>query len=320
MSTTLTLTEQFIEATQNLALLHPEVTSRNEERRNELLSNCGAGSKSILDSVFSTMLSQNTTDKNAHAAFANLKGAHSTWGSVMRASAASVAALIKVAGLSDTRTERMQAILNILSQEQDNAEEPSMEYLRDMDNDAVKKELSRFKGLGPKTISCVLLFSMGRGEFPVDTHVLRIAKNCGWVSSSETREGAYKVLNKLVPDEIKMDLHCLLVRHGKVCHNCASNNRPQFPPADGPLVCPLRCYSGAKKSYSIKREGEEDEEEGEFPKKKKVKSMKKCTKKSTEKTKKEGKVLKTETTSTPPPPSPPAVSPCPPPVHIKEEM
>jgi len=173
----------------------------------------------------------------------------------------------------------MQALLSILSQEQGNAEEPSLEYLRAMDNHQVKMELSRFKGLGPKTISCVLLFGMGRGEvrldegrrtegcstlcltsfsltslrssppnsqFPVDTHVLRIAKNNGWVSPSETREGAYKVLNSLVPDDIKMDLHCLLVKHGKVCHKCAANGRPQFPPASGPLVCPLVKFTGKK--------------------------------------------------------------------------
>lgn len=41
---------------QGLALMHPEVTSRNVERRNEILKNCGAGSKAILDSVVSTML------------------------------------------------------------------------------------------------------------------------------------------------------------------------------------------------------------------------------------------------------------------------
>jgi endonuclease III len=46
------------------------------------------------------MLSQNTTDKNAHQAYDQLIAALPTWGGVMRADAAEVAALIKVAGLS----------------------------------------------------------------------------------------------------------------------------------------------------------------------------------------------------------------------------
>lgn len=36
-------------------------------------------------------------------------------------------------------------------------------------------------------------------------------------------------LNEMIPNDVKMDLHCLLVRRGKVCHRCAANGRPQFP-------------------------------------------------------------------------------------------
>lgn len=32
---------------------------------------------------------------------------------------------------------------------------------------AAKRELSRFKGVGPKTVSCVLMFCLQRAEFPV---------------------------------------------------------------------------------------------------------------------------------------------------------
>lgn len=31
----------------------------------------------------------------------------------------------------------------------------------------------RFKGVGSKTVSCVMMFCLGRPEFPVDTHVVR---------------------------------------------------------------------------------------------------------------------------------------------------
>lgn len=48
--------------------------------------------------------------------------------------------------------------------------EPSLEYLRSMETEAIKRELGRFKGVGPKTVSCVLMFTLLRPEFPVDTH------------------------------------------------------------------------------------------------------------------------------------------------------
>ncbi|GMH84514.1 hypothetical protein TL16_g09945 [Triparma laevis f. inornata] len=182
----------------------------------------------------------------------------------MKSSKEDVEGLIRVAGLATTRTERIFALLETLSAEQ-KSDAPSLEYLRDMSNDEVKKELGRFKGLGPKTISCVMLFGMARDEFPVDTHVLRIAKLQRWVGSGATRESAYDALNVAVPDALKMDLHCLLVKHGKVCHRCAANNKPQFPPADGvPLVCPLavnKVVGGVKKevvSLMVKVEKEGD--------------------------------------------------------------
>ena len=66
-------------AVEGLANLHPEVTSKNVARRDELLKSCGAGSSVILDAVISTMLSQNTTDKNAHEAYRNLTEKFPTW-------------------------------------------------------------------------------------------------------------------------------------------------------------------------------------------------------------------------------------------------
>ena len=42
---------------------------------------------------------------------------------------------------------------------------------RALDDEAIKAELTRFKGVGPKTAACVLMFCLQRPEFPVDVHV-----------------------------------------------------------------------------------------------------------------------------------------------------
>merc|ERR1719491_216795 len=224
-------------ATTYLSLLHPQVVNKNFDNRKTMLESCGMRD-SITDAIVSTMLSQNTTDKNSKEAYKSLKENFPTWQSVVQCNDISkIEDSIRVAGLAKTRAERIQAMLRKVKEERGVA---SLNYVRDLNDEDVKQELGRFKGLGPKTISCVLLFALGRPEFPVDTHVLRITQKMGWVGPKATREGAYEYLNKMVPDDIKMDLHCLLVRHGKVCHKCASNNRPQFPPKNGkPLVCPL---------------------------------------------------------------------------------
>jgi endonuclease III len=86
---------------------------------------------------------------------------------------------------------------------------------RELPDLEVKAQLIRFKGVGAKTISCVLLFCLQRADFPVDTHVWKIALALGWVPRSASRDQTYQHLNTIVPDEIKYPLHVMLVQYGK---------------------------------------------------------------------------------------------------------
>ncbi len=226
--------------TEALTKWHPEVVDHN--RNQTILESCGKR-KCVTEAIISTMLSQNTTDANSKAAFASLRKTFGNdWTEV--ASASNLEKLensIRVAGLASTRSKRIQTMLQMVMNEHDG--NPSMEYLRAMTNEDIKRELSRFPGLGPKTISCVLLFALNRqDEFPVDTHVFRICnERLHWLPNSmkqKNRNTAYDYLNTKIPSHLKLDLHCLLVKHGKQCYKCAANNRPQFPP-NHDLPCPL---------------------------------------------------------------------------------
>ena len=79
----------------------------------------------------------------------------------------------------------------------------------------MKAELSRFKGVGAKTISCLLMVCLRRADFPVDTHVWKVAIALGWVPRSASRDETYTHLNAIVPAEIKYPLHVMLVEYGK---------------------------------------------------------------------------------------------------------
>lgn len=45
--------------------------------------------------------------------------------------------------------------------------ECSLEHLRSKPDEEIKTELLKYNGVGPKTAACVLMFAMGRFEFPV---------------------------------------------------------------------------------------------------------------------------------------------------------
>lgn len=224
-------------ATRELGKIHPDVLKECRERRNAIeVDGCKLD---ILDGVVATMLSQNTTKANSTNAFNNLKEAFPTWDSILEKPVTVLEDCIRVGGLAKVRSERIHQMCETLLKER--GAPISMQYIHKMSsNDEVKKELIRFKGLGKKTISCVLMFVMGRNEFPVDTHVWRITRKLGWVKDNFKRDETYDHLNDLVPDEVKFDLHCLFVEHGRQCHRCAANGKPQFPPKDGTkLICPL---------------------------------------------------------------------------------
>ena len=70
-----------------------------------------------------------------------------------------------------------------------------------------------------RQVACVLLFGLGRTDFPVDTHVWKIALSLGWLPAKAGREEAYAHLNSRVPAAMKYELHVLLVEHGKQFKN-----------------------------------------------------------------------------------------------------
>ena len=196
-----------------LATLHPAIVDAKLRQADE--GGCG-DRRLVLDALVGTILSQNTTDTNSHRAFCQLKSEFATWEEVRVAPAESIAEAIRSGGLAATKTARIQSILETLHTERG---ECDMEYLREMDDEAVKAELRRFKGVGAKTISCVLMFCLKRADFPVDTHVWKIAIALGWVPKAADRDQTYEHLNRRVPADIKYESHVLLVEHGKVYKN-----------------------------------------------------------------------------------------------------
>jgi len=197
-----------------LSQLHPEVIEELSKPKKE---EGGCGSRRlVLDALVGTILSQNTTDVQSHRSFAALKQAFPTWEMVRTSPPEAIEAVIRSCGLAETKTARVQAILNILHEERGKC---CLEHLRDEPDEEVKRVLGSYKGVGAKTISCVLMFCLTRFDFPVDTHVWKIALALGWVPKAATRDQTYEHLNAKVPDELKYALHVLLVKHGKVYKN-----------------------------------------------------------------------------------------------------
>ncbi|KAA8542626.1 hypothetical protein F0562_023875 [Nyssa sinensis] len=168
---------------------------------------------SVLDGLVSIILSQNTTDANSQRAFASLKSAFPGWEDVIAAESKCVENAIRCGGLAPTKASCIKNMLSCLLEKKGKI---CLEYLRDLSVDEVKAELSHFKGIGPKTVACVLMFHLQQDDFPVDTHVFQIAKSLSWVPAEADRKKTYLHLNQRIPNELKFDLNCLLFTHDHI--------------------------------------------------------------------------------------------------------
>jgi len=169
-----------------------------------------------LDELIGTILSQNTNDANSGRAFASLSERFGSWQVVMEAPTRRVAAVIRVGGLGQIKAPRIQAVLRQLLAERG---ELSLDFLSRWPVERAREYLCRFPGVGLKTASCVLLFSLGKPAFPVDTHVLRVSKRLGLLDQRTTMDHAHAELEALVPDRDRFSMHINLIRHGRrICH------------------------------------------------------------------------------------------------------
>jgi endonuclease-3 len=169
-----------------------------------------------IDELVSTILSQNTNDTNRDRAFEALTERFPSWEAVRDADPEQVIDAIRSAGLANQKGPRIQRILRQISEEQGSL---NLDYLRDLPADEAREELLRFKGVGPKTAAIVLLFSLDKPDFPVDTHIYRVTGRLGLRSEGMTAEAAHQHLATIFPPESYAEVHLNLIRHGReICH------------------------------------------------------------------------------------------------------
>lgn len=171
---------------------------------------------SPLDELVSTILSQNTNDINRDRAFNALRERFPTWEEVRDADPSDVIDAIRSAGLANQKGHRMQRALQQITEEHGVL---NLDFLEDLPLEEAKEWLLRFKGVGPKTAAIVLLFSLGKPAFPVDTHIYRVTGRLGLRPENITAEQAHNHLAELFDPVMYYDIHLNLIRHGReICH------------------------------------------------------------------------------------------------------
>ena len=164
-----------------------------------------------IDMLVATILSQNTNDQNSYKAYKNLINRFKDWDSVLKARRTSIEKEIKVAGLGYQKSSSIKNMLHELKKTKGRLDLKEIESLSE--KDAIEY-LTQFKGIGVKTASCVLLFSLNKNICPVDTHVHRTLNRIGIVST-KTPDKTFLEINKEFPPNIAHSFHTNLIRLGR---------------------------------------------------------------------------------------------------------
>jgi endonuclease-3 len=169
-----------------------------------------------IDILIGTILSQNTSDANSGRAFVALKATFASWEAVTSAPAEHIAQAIKCGGLCQIKATRIKQVLGQIEKEQGRI---SLDSLTSMTVSEAEDYLMRLPGVGRKTASCVLLFSMGKPLLPVDTHIFRVAKRLGLIDSRASIEKAHSLLQEQIPPAKVYQFHVHMIEHGRrICH------------------------------------------------------------------------------------------------------
>ncbi len=168
-----------------------------------------------LDELILTVLSQSTNDRNRDVAFLRLRDRFPSWEAVCSAPLAEVEEAIRPGGISKVKSARIQAILRAIGASSSKLDPLSLDWLRDAPVAEGQAYLCGLPGVGRKTAACVLLFSFGRRDVPVDTHVARVATRLGLLRPGAPFPELHDAMLALTAPGEELELHINLLRHGR---------------------------------------------------------------------------------------------------------
>ena len=166
-----------------------------------------------VEELILTVLSQSTNDRNRDVAYLRLRRRFDSWEAVRDAPLPAVEEAIRPGGISRVKSARIQAILRALP------DPVSLDELAASSTAAARERLCALPGVGRKTAACVLLFSFGMRDVPVDTHVSRVATRLGLLRPGAPFDELHDDLLAITPRGQELELHVNLLRHGRrTCH------------------------------------------------------------------------------------------------------
>ena len=178
-----------------------------------------------------TVLSQSTNDRNRDVAYMRLRERFPLWEQVRDAPMEELEEAIRPGGISRVKSRRIKEILLAIGDPLD------LDWLADAPVEEGRRYLMELPGVGRKTAACVLLFTFGMRDVPVDTHVARVGTRLHLLRPGAPFEELHDQMQAITPPGEELELHLNLLRHGR--RTCFAQ-RPACAACALRRMCPSR--------------------------------------------------------------------------------
>jgi len=187
--------------------------------------------------LVTTIISQNTADRNTAKAIENLsKRFPITPEALANAETSQIEESLKVAGLYRSKSKTIKQVSKIILQKF----RGNLNSVLSLPFEESRKTLLQLPGVGPKTADVVLLFCADKPTIPVDTHVNRVSKRLDLAPTDGDYETVRKSLQSLYNPKDYLTIHVLLILLGR-----------KYCKAKKPLCrqCPVNTLCPSRKSW-----------------------------------------------------------------------
>lgn len=176
--------------------------------------------------LIAVLLSAQCTDERVNKVTPFLFTEANTPEAMVKLPVETIQSIIKPCGLSPRKSKAISELSRILIEQYDGIVPEDIEILE------------TFPGVGHKTASVVMSQAFGKPNFPVDTHIHRLAQRWGLTNGKSVQQ-TEKDLKKLFPIERWNDLHLQIIYYGReycsarscygltceICRHCYPNRK-----------------------------------------------------------------------------------------------
>lgn len=187
-----------------------------------------------LDELLFIICSIKRSEKVYLSSYRILKKEFPSYQKLLQAPVDKIRDILVSAGLQNQKALMIKQTLTAITEE---FGKPTLNPLKRMSDAECEDFLMGLHGVGKKVARCVMMYSLGRQVFPVDSNCWRISCRLGWIKSSPNKNGycsngEMNLLQSKIPPHLRFSLHVNMVSHGRDI--CKERN----PNCDGCLISP----------------------------------------------------------------------------------